>query len=325
VTRPSPEPGWYPDPLGTGSLRAWDGSQWTPQTRPAGNDHPALAPEASRAEPAISTGTTIVRTATTVRERRRGARVGQPLDLDQRGTIDPDPIKGTGPPKRRRKDGTNAIVAVLLLLFALSGVYEVVTGSSSGNNDPARFATPSTTPAGVAGATAVPAVPQEPSQRLAPLGCSNYPSAAAVLAQLAVDKFPVAADISPPSTSTGLPAHTPAAGHASPPQTSATPARTPTTTLECSAETFTDRRGTGLSRVTIYATLAAASDSIGTVRPGSVEPVVFGSVVLTLSPSLASFRLSYQTAIATIIRHSVRRGPTTTTTTSPAAARVLSG
>lgn len=39
------QPGWYPDPAGSGQLRRWDGRQWTNDVRPAGPGSAAPPPD----------------------------------------------------------------------------------------------------------------------------------------------------------------------------------------------------------------------------------------------------------------------------------------
>jgi len=303
VDRPNPAPGWYPDPLGAGSLRAWDGTRWTTQTRRAGDgaaadtvpnrNNPLELPR--HAEPG----------AVATLPRVDGSEVSSDAHIEPRIAVNPDSTTQSGGRSGRRKDGTNAIIVVLLLLFALSGVYEVVTGSSSNNNNPTRFATPTTAAAAGTGANALPEVAQSTNYPSAPPSqCTAYPSAADVVLQLGVEKFPVAA--LPPSTSTTLhnPAH-PTAG--------VFPA--------CSTVTFVDRRGTGVSQLAVYRSLNAATHVASQLGPAGRAPIVVGGVVvLTLNPSLSAFRSSYQAAIQVIVLRTAAAATRATTAPSTATA-----
>jgi Domain of unknown function (DUF4041)/Protein of unknown function (DUF2510) len=52
MNAPLPAPGWYPDPQVAGTLRYWDGSQWTEHTSPAGaTPAPAFDPKPVQPRP----------------------------------------------------------------------------------------------------------------------------------------------------------------------------------------------------------------------------------------------------------------------------------
>ncbi|WP_433477144.1 DUF2510 domain-containing protein [Spirillospora sp. CA-142024] len=76
------QPGWYPDPYGTGSLRWWDGENWTERLNPE-PDRPPRIPRRerrSREEPAGGTPHAAPRAPTWDR-----APSVQPLDVNVRG------------------------------------------------------------------------------------------------------------------------------------------------------------------------------------------------------------------------------------------------
>jgi hypothetical protein len=314
VDRPNPAPGWYPDPLSEGSLRAWDGSRWTVQTRSATDVGPSSAP-----------GTAQQRSPTEASAAGIDAQAGKPAGPAADGPSEVGrSVQRTGPfrskwrprdsraatapaprPDVRRKDGTNSIVVVLLLLFALSGVYEVVTGSSSGNNNPTRFADPTTLPVSASAAN-IGAAPETTLRPSGPPGpCDYNPSAGLVMIRLMLQKFPITS-----VRTTGEPA-----------TSTVTAGPVPATPSVCSTEVFTDRRGAGVSYITVYATLAEATTAAGTVRPGQLNPVAIGPVVLALSPSLTTLRSSYRSAIELIIERSSHETISATTPPTPASAR----
>src|SRR5579872_2200879 len=101
VTRSDPAPGWYSDPLGTGLLRAWDGSHWTTQTRTAEDVSPVLGGPSTRGESEPSLGATLVTTpALDQAEPESSAAELKPSD-----DVTPWPTSRTPRSGRRRRDG----------------------------------------------------------------------------------------------------------------------------------------------------------------------------------------------------------------------------
>jgi len=121
--------------------------------------------------------------------------------------------------KRRKRDGSNAVVGVLLALFALAGMYEVVNGESSTNSNPNRFAANGTSSTTVA-------PPTTP--------CIATPLAAVHVVSLlrATKHFPVSMKTS--------------RGEAAPPGS-------------CNEVTFADGRGQGLNQLVVYPTTISAT------------------------------------------------------------------
>jgi hypothetical protein len=301
LERPNPPPGWYPDPLGTASLRAWDGTRWTTQTRRAGDVVSADALSAHQFERQPPSEPTAVATLPRAPE----------ADISREGDVPPyagGNLDSTArsPQRRRSRDGSNAIIVILLLLFALSGVYEVVTGSSSGNNDPTRFATPTAAvPTGV-GAASPPGPATTANQPSAPAPQCAGLYAIGIVVQLQLEKFPVATLQATPSTKPHNPGD-PTAGVLSP----------------CTTEAFTDRRGIGVSSVTVYMNPSAATHVVNAMNPDE-HAIAIGAVVLTLNPSLNTFRSSYETAIQVIVlratdaaTNATSRPPTAATLSKP--------
>ena len=299
--RPNSPPGWYTDPLGSGSLRAWDGTRWTTQTRRAGDAVTADAASAHQLERQPPSEPTAVATL----PRDREPEISREADLPPHVGVNPDSTPRSLR-RGRKKDGSNAIIVVLLLLFALSGVYEVVTGSSSGNNDPTRFATPTAAVPTAADATSPPSPARTTNQQSgSPLQCAGL-YASGIVVQLHLEKFPVASLQPTPSTTLHNPVD-PTAGMLSP----------------CTTQTFTDRRGIGVSSVSVYMNASAATNAVKKMNPQE-HAVALGAVVLTLNPSLNTFRSSYETAIQLIVlratvaaRSATPRTPTAATLTRP--------
>jgi uncharacterized protein DUF2510 len=195
--------------------------------------------------------------------------------------------------RRPRTDGTNAIIVVLLSLFATSGTYAVVTGSSSTNNNAARFDVRTTTTL----AFAVPASP--PTSAAAVLPVSPGPAVAAP-AQPAVAAPTPSAD----PCSLVLDAFTVASAlrddHLPVSVVGALRPEATQLTAPCSAVTFRDARADGTQQLAVY---RSGADAAASVHGSDADRmIVVGNIVLTLDPSLASARPSYSTDVAAVLR-----------------------
>ncbi|MFA1541210.1 DUF2510 domain-containing protein [Actinomadura monticuli] len=79
------QPGWYPDPYGTGSLRWWDGRIWTERLNPEPDRPPRLRPPRPEAPPAREVAGTAYAAPHARRATWEHAPSVQCLDLNLRG------------------------------------------------------------------------------------------------------------------------------------------------------------------------------------------------------------------------------------------------
>jgi hypothetical protein len=263
----APSPGWYPDPAGGNDLRFWDGAQWTDRTRERSRpDTPADPQPTDPGTPALE-----------------GVAAAPLIDRE----IQPSKASQVSRRRRRRKDGSNAIVGVLLVLFAVVGMYEIVTGESSTNSNPNRFAvdtttTPTTLPVAAAAAAT-------------PGGCSPGDRLLAfhLISSIKGSGLPLIVDLpaSPlkTTTATGVAPAGPAAA--------STATTTPDPSGQCTSVSFTDRRGSGVNHLVLYGTVTEASRASDTLTSGRAAAAV-GRVVVDLAPTLKPLLPSYASAIA---------------------------
>jgi hypothetical protein len=190
------------------------------------------------------------------------------------------------PPRPVRRGGGNAIVGVLLVAFALCGVYEVVHGTASTSSDPTRFAAVATdnsgssaTPSGAAagpsaGSSAAASIDAADAAILSKDPCIREPLSGLVVVNTL--RFVARLPIRLVGSQVG---------------TGATPR---TASGACNQATFQDERGTGTDTLAVYPTAADATGAASRIAHAST--VVTGRLVFTLDPSLAQYRNQYLTA-----------------------------
>jgi hypothetical protein len=162
-------------------------------------------------------------------------------------------------------------------------MFEVASGGSTRNTQ--------STPVGASAAT----TPNATTTTLpvVPLGCANPKyvkelSATKVIVFLRAMHLPLVVAVPALSSTTEAPGGADPAGGASS-KVAAVVANRPGA---CSTAGFVDQRGHGVSYVTVYPTSAAAARAVAS-QSHSTSPVVSGTVVLDLDPSLAAFRSAY--------------------------------
>lgn len=260
-------PGWYRDPAGETELRLWDGQRWTAQTR--GPDEPGPSPADQKG----------------VGEDDAGSWDGEWYGVE-------DARRGGPRPGSR-------ILAIVVVVFLVLGVFEVIHGISGGTTNTNAFSPAlgiatttvpgapapegSTTPTPIDGSSAagpVATVPIDP--------CDHQYGAEIILQILQLrEGFPVAvvADESTPST---IPRQRPA------PRNPGAP---------CTALDFTDSRGGGHSHLAVFSSAddaATAAKAAATLT--SAPPVVIGPAVLQLDPSLSPLAGEYNRSIDRIVK-----------------------
>jgi len=256
-----PPPGWYPDPAGApATLREWSGTAWTNRTRPA--------PDRSR-PPRVSGPPS---DSVTVEAQSGGAATEQHL---------PTPGGRLRAGHRGRARGTNAIIAVLILMFTVSGGYEVVTGDTSTNNNAARFAQPAAAAADVGGG-------QGTAATIAGATVSAPPVPAGPCAQARNAGYFINALSS---------AHLPVRRGGATPQPTGASSAPKDANAACSTTSFVDGRATGSNQLTVYPNATAAAAGAA-VHPGAFT---VGAITLQLVPALSSRRSEYQS----ILTHAV--------------------
>jgi hypothetical protein len=306
-----PPPGWYPDPSREADLRAWDGNAWTDQVRNVARARRPESPGVAGADGAQRAAQVALTTREGISVADANANdappVGVDVATDQKGITPlsdalprsraatatsgspgaPQDHAGTsqtttgqGPARRSQKwNSSNAIVAVLLGIFLAAGLWEVVTGESSGNGNPDRFA--GSSPVSVATTTTVAA-------RAQAVSCTDQIGAVTVVQFLRTSKFPVS-----------VPHTAPRSGTASGVATGAGNVVTAAPTAACNATLFRDARAAGLNQVAIYANAADASRAaLSTPAPAAIA---VDRIVLRLVQPLAPYRGAYQTAIAKLL------------------------
>ena len=225
-------------------------------------------------------------------------------------TRDVRPEPGTDPepaelapvePGRRERSYATFILGVLIVGFALGGFYEVVSGNSSSNSNPNRFATPTTNgaaaPAPAAGGTQTAAAPAVSS-------CQAHPQrsdARKSLTWLASEGIP----------DTALPTQ-PAAPATSPTGAAGTQSPLP---LACSHVSFHDARDAAVNDLWVYPTERVASRVAQADTTPATVTFASGYYVLRLGSKLAAQRPAYTSALAALAAQEAP--PTTTTPPAP--------
>jgi hypothetical protein len=319
-----PSPGWYPDPAQPGQLRAWDGRQWTSRVRPAQLQDEVAGPGAT----SVVAVKELVEDADDVAAPAASARAGGGIDTSPPSLDAPDLPFGAelgenmaeDPMRprraRRRRDGTNALVGLLLALFVGVGLFEVVTGGTTTSGSPISGATStpaSAAPIGAAkkstsgssvgnsAASANSSAPESANATAAAgLGassCSNQGRlhAGPLLGQLKSSGIPVvrttgAASLGPPTVGAGgVPAGPASAVQAGPGLGS-----------PCTWATFTDKRRPGTNELEVFGTAEGARQTAAAHGSSGLVDAI-GPTVLILDPSLAQFRSEYVTRITRLV------------------------
>lgn len=256
-----PSPGWYPDPTKRSRLRLFDGRSWTSETRdapasPGGAPHP----------------------------RRSVDEVLPDLDLtgpdQQPGSRGPD-ASVPGP----SHGAAGAVLAVLVVVFLIAGLYEVGHASTGRKAERSAFAADSSV------ATTDPVLAPADSAQIPPgggprPGCDGVgmPSAAAVARWFAHSGLPVGVITSSSSdaaAASGGVSVGAAGGH--PP---------------CTVASFTDARAGGPNSVTVFA--GAADATTAAAASGGVT-IKLGSVIVTLDRMLGPYTESYSAQLHTLL------------------------
>jgi hypothetical protein len=263
-------PGWYADPRDPAQLRFWDGGRWSTQVRPL----PGIS-EHSPAGAAVDVDAS-------------GAEVaGVGVEVDASGAE----------MRERHQNIATLIVGLAIAFFAVAGLYEVISGNSSSNSNPNRFAGDTGTTAAPASLGAAPAT--------APLGidcaaASRHVDAAGALKWLGSNGLPVSVIPAPAAPA---------------PPTTILPSGAALTLLPpgsaCTHATFADSRAAIPSRLSAYSTgFEARHAALSNTHQALV--VYAGSYVIELAPGLAPFRGQYEQALRVFAAGQLAQVPATT-------------
>jgi len=197
------------------------------------------------------------------------------------------------------------MILLLLVAFALAGLYEVIVGSGGHNAAPGAFAsgpavtTPgSSAPTASQGGAITPTVPVAGPTVLTDCTLVAARPRAATIAVLFRHRGLPITDIGSTHASTGP--HFPGAptgDHAS-----------------CSSQQFRDSRGDGVDEVFVYSSAAAAMTAAQQIGEAS-RMILEGPVVLRLDPSLTAYRRVYAADLSTIVASTFPGAAPATTTT----------